>query len=1103
MSCKPKHLIIFLLIPSLIGDPVLAAASAMSFSATPVRTTAVSEFRTQAITIALNAVLRGFSRWRSSRFRRDTFEARRALTGGEVARLMRLAANLENDLKRTGATSVRLNILRPHTAALLARILNRPIVYRMLLDRSEAQALIKVLQAGAPFTGAEKLQFRHHRPLPAVAENGLPVPPGFSTRIRQSVELAVLKVAFRLFVDARGLDNIPDRPVIFVGNHIPTVDPRTGKIRIGFDALVVMFAIKAKTGKLPAVVANPQAYRVDPTIERFLNDIHVINVEPGKTASRIKDYLRTAEGSLLIFPAGMVQAEQPDIEKWNPTIGVIAAETGRPVIPVSVLQLPPNGRRSPRFRLRFARPQEISGGKKEALEQFESVKAVAAALYSEISMGVSPGSPSSRTPAPQNTVSNRDLFVQERLNEILDVGRRRPLAYMSTVDLQVIDTLRGQRGFAFDQLRQLPARGLEVRWLPTETGGGRVFVFDPALLQQYLRQNVFVLRSARIPETPIDFINYLNRNDLLQNGDARSRRLIDGALGRGIAHLASRQFQNTGRHRIGQLGFSKLQADALGPELYQKSVRMTWDLREKVADLFRYWMREREQGGPLQVLLDETPAWFESLLYRIPKALLNPKLTVHIDDVPHRVEIMLVPPELPFERDGISVDAFPWVHQDARGPLMTLFVHSTNDSQGPMAGVDMAALIHDVFEYAVLPEEPDVDPGQHQFLATLSELVVGGNVESLPSGWRVPVPDKSYRDIMAHPDPEEFLRRTVEVVAEEIPDRYPQRYGKKDQGQDMLSELNAKFTYAMHHLMEGMRLQDPVSESSNPKVQTANGASAEDKAKTHKWLNDFRGPSVPIRSLDQADNRVYQLSLLFARKLVTGGLAVAVPYGKDQILMWYNQARRLNISPAEPFPELTNGFASRPVETAQPFTIQVRNMVFVIKPSLRDVKIGLPGDDPSDLIDADPIPMNVPYLVGRNGCNYGDADWDLAPIQFQLKVKRIAGSSGAYAFEFINRAGEDLYVNWIQHTERQSGPERSVTRMLAPLVGPLWLGWQIYHSFQPGTHASPWIQQSVGWGWSAFLAGGLTLAWHYLFKSSRPLSVTPADRRVRELKTAA
>jgi 1-acyl-sn-glycerol-3-phosphate acyltransferase len=170
-----------------------------------------------------------------------------------------------------------------------------------------------------------------------------------------------LSLLFRF--DIRGLENIPDGPVIIAGNHISAFDPPVVGIVL----------------KRPAwYMAKAELFR-NPAFAWLIRQVHAYPVRRGKPdrqALRVTQAVLAQGGAVIIFPEGTRSATG---ELQDPRRGVafIARHTKAPVVPVGLVG---PYRVGGRVSLWFGPPMKPDPG--ESLEDFG--RRLMAAIRSQI-----------------------------------------------------------------------------------------------------------------------------------------------------------------------------------------------------------------------------------------------------------------------------------------------------------------------------------------------------------------------------------------------------------------------------------------------------------------------------------------------------------------------------------------------------------------------------------------------------------------------------------------------------------------------------------------------------------------------------------------------
>lgn len=121
-----------------------------------------------------------------------------------------------------------------------------------------------------------------------------------------------------------GKENIPDGPVMFVGNH-----------QGAFDVLFLLFAF----GRIPVIMAKKEASKI-PIANLWMRMIHTIFIDRSDIRQSLKcikdaeEYLENGY-SFAAYPEG-TRSRGPNMGEFKPGIFKAAIKTGVPVVPVAI-----------------------------------------------------------------------------------------------------------------------------------------------------------------------------------------------------------------------------------------------------------------------------------------------------------------------------------------------------------------------------------------------------------------------------------------------------------------------------------------------------------------------------------------------------------------------------------------------------------------------------------------------------------------------------------------------------------------------------------------------------------------------------------------------
>lgn len=132
----------------------------------------------------------------------------------------------------------------------------------------------------------------------------------------------ILKLFFRFGVT--GEENLPKKgPFIMVANHMSNADPAV--MGVACDALPITFLAKRELFDIPVLGAWIKAVGCIP-IERFTGGAAPLK----KALKKLKE-----GGALGIFPEGR-RSRDGNLQEPQPGIGIIAAKSGAPIIPMYI-----------------------------------------------------------------------------------------------------------------------------------------------------------------------------------------------------------------------------------------------------------------------------------------------------------------------------------------------------------------------------------------------------------------------------------------------------------------------------------------------------------------------------------------------------------------------------------------------------------------------------------------------------------------------------------------------------------------------------------------------------------------------------------------------
>lgn len=118
-----------------------------------------------------------------------------------------------------------------------------------------------------------------------------------------------------------GQENIPDEPVMFIGNH-----------QGDFDVVMILYAFK----RVPIIIAKWAAQKV-PVAKQWMNLMHVIFIKKDdarqnlRCLSRLQEYLEH-DFSGLIFPEGH-RSQKAEMDAFKPGAFKAAVKAGVPIVP--------------------------------------------------------------------------------------------------------------------------------------------------------------------------------------------------------------------------------------------------------------------------------------------------------------------------------------------------------------------------------------------------------------------------------------------------------------------------------------------------------------------------------------------------------------------------------------------------------------------------------------------------------------------------------------------------------------------------------------------------------------------------------------------------
>ena len=151
-------------------------------------------------------------------------------------------------------------------------------------------------------------------------------------------------------IEACGLENVPSRGRLIVAcNHVSVVDPPFAGVALGHE-------------RYPRFLAKEELFRV-PLLGAFFHGCGAIPLCRGRgDVGAIREALAVLEneGCLVLFPEG-TRARHGKPLRPKAGVGLLARETGAPVVPARVRNTEVMLRRGP-LRIRFGAPLRFSGG---------------------------------------------------------------------------------------------------------------------------------------------------------------------------------------------------------------------------------------------------------------------------------------------------------------------------------------------------------------------------------------------------------------------------------------------------------------------------------------------------------------------------------------------------------------------------------------------------------------------------------------------------------------------------------------------------------------------------------------------------------------------
>jgi hypothetical protein len=632
---------------------------------------------------------------------------------------------------------------------------------------------------------------------------------------------------------------------------------------------------------------------------------------------------------------------------------------------------------------------------------------------------------------------------------------------------------------------------------------GRPLISELLLDRDEAERLMNILRSGP-PFHGVESLTF--RHHLLR---AHVRPAAFGRRGEPISMAAWRQSagnyraerDRAGQHKLSQPGLDPQQRQDLGKQLYPQAIRMSPGQLKAVADLTEVWRQNSRNDPAVTLLLARTPPLFHAILKLIPHLLKQPMLRVPVNGVMHRVEIMMVPAGIPFAveeaGDRVEVNAFAWAHKVDGKPVLSLFVHSF-PAQGKPLSVDFSAVYHEIVENVILPSLPGIPRKQRHFIALLSETLAGGTVYDLGHDNYVPLPSRFPIEIAAYPDPEKFLSRSREELLD-ASKRFDLQPGEIADATAKFRSLNLDVAMALAQMMrsrQGAASQTAIAApAERPKELPAVAESATDdpalgprlaKNLTLGRLDEFNGPFITVHDPKNLKSDIEKVPTRFARQLVEDDLAIGARYQDGTTLVWTGERRRMPLVLGE-IDSGAMGYHPRIIVTGSRFWITSRTLRFGVTPSAGNIEIALFGAAPGEMQiqPSEAIRPNFKFKVGRQGCDYGDKTWDLAPIQFALTARLVPQQPGVYSFEIDHRVpGEELVIEWLRSPAPLSGPGQTI-RAILPWIGPLFLAWQSLHPVAASTPDWTAASLSMPWGASAWLAARAILFGRYLVASRR------------------